>query len=47
MLVSSIRVESESWYRVFGSGQKVGIDSWPGDQSIFDIKIFTIINAYF
>ncbi len=34
MLVSSIRVGSESWYRVFELGQKVCIDSWPSDQSI-------------
>ncbi len=33
MLISSIRVGSESWYRVFGPGQKVGTDSRPGDQS--------------
>jgi hypothetical protein len=33
MLVSSIRAGSRCWYRVFGPGQKVGTDSWPGGQS--------------
>ena len=34
MLVSSIRAGLESWYQVFGPGQKVGIDSRLNDQSI-------------
>jgi len=33
MLVSSIRVESRCWYRVSGSGQNVGIETWPDGQS--------------
>jgi len=53
MLVPSIRAGSESWYQVFGSGQKVGTDSRPGGQSIsttcvtFKVFILFINNLSF
>jgi hypothetical protein len=44
MLVSSIRVGSRCWYRVFGPGQKVGTDSRPGGQSNSNVSLFSSID---
>ncbi len=34
MLKSSIRVESENWYRVLELNQKIDIETWLDDQSM-------------